>query len=239
MIPSTYIRMQWFVDYFVPSNITQSVLDVGSQDLNGSFRDIFSHSRFQYVGADVERGPNVDIILDRPYSWTKIQDDSYDIVISGSVLEHVEFPWRTFSEMTRVLKPGGLLCIVVPNGFREHRYPVDCWRFFTDGVIALARWTNLEILHAHTNAGPTANDLDWFSFWGRAAETMLVARKPYSGPPQHVNFSRYRISVPDQSTYLRGFVLYDSLSIGIKLRLFFITLAGIVIRTFSSIRKIY
>ena len=231
--------MQWFVDYFVPSNITQSVLDVGSQDLNGSFRDIFSHSRFQYVGADVESGPNVDIILDRPYSWTKIQDDSYDIVISGSVLEHVEFPWRTFSEMTRVLKPGGLLCIVVPNGFREHRYPVDCWRFFTDGVIALARWTHLEVLHAHTNAGPTANDIDWFSFWGRAAETMLVARKPYSGAPQYVNFPHYQISVPDQSTYLRGFVLYDSLSIRIKLRLFFITLAGIVIRTFSSIRKIY
>jgi len=220
--------MKWFIDHFVPSNITQSVLDVGSQDLNGSFRGIFSHSRFQYTGADIDLGPNVDIVLDYPYSWEKIQQDSFDIVISGNVLEHVEFPWRTFSEMTRVLKPGGLLCIIVPNGFREHRYPVDCWRFFTDGVIALARWTNLEILHAHTNAGPNANDLDWFSFWGRAAETMLVARKPYSGPPQHVNFSRYKILVPDHSKYLGSFISYDRLSIRSKFRLFLITFSGII-----------
>mgnify|MGYP006278801103 CR=1 FL=1 len=229
--------MQWFVNYFVPNNIIQSVLDVGSRDVNGSFRSIFSHSRFQYTGADVEFGPNVDIVLDYPYSWDQIQPDSFDIVISGAVLEHVEFPWRTFSEMTRVLKPGGLLCIIVPNGFREHRYPVDCWRFFTDGVIALARWTNLEILHAHTNAGPTANDLDWFSFWGRAAETMLVARKPYSGPPQHVNFSRYKISVPDHSEYLGGFVSYDAMLLSKKIRLFIITATGIISRFLYSCKS--
>jgi SAM-dependent methyltransferase len=223
MISSTFIRMQWFIDHFVPSNITQSVLDVGSQDLNRSFRGIFSHSRLQYTGADVEHGPNVDIVLDYPYRWEKIQRDSFDIVIYGNVIEHVEFPWRTFSEMTRFLKPGGLLCIIVPNGFREHRYPVDCWRFFTDGVIALARWTNLGILYAHTNDCPNAIDLNWFSFRGRAAETMLVARKPYSGPPQHVNFSRHKISAPDQSTYLGGFVSYDALSIWRQTLLLFVT----------------
>jgi hypothetical protein len=124
---------------------------------------------------------------------------------------------------------------VVPNGFREHRYPVDCWRFFTDGVIALARWTNLEILHAHTNAGPTDNDLDWFSFWGRAAETMLVARKPYSGPPQILDYSQYDIEIPDQSLYLGSFVSYDSLSIAKKLQLFIHTGFGILIRFIKSI----
>ncbi len=162
-------------------------------------------------------------------------ENSFDVVISGNVLEHVEFPWITFSEMTRVLKPGGLLCVVVPNGFREHRYPVDCWRFFTDGVIALARMTNLEVLHAHTNAGPSSADIDWFSIWGRAAETMLVARKPYSGAPLTINYSTYQIHITNHDKYLGNFINYDQLSIYIKIIIF---TKAVLLILYSCLKKL-
>lgn len=33
-----------------------------------------------------------------------------------------------------------------PNSTREHRYPVDCYRYFSDGLTALAKWANFTIL---------------------------------------------------------------------------------------------
>lgn len=78
----------------------------------------------------MEEGPNVDVVLKNPYDWDAIESDSFDLVISGQAFEHIEFFWKTMEEMTRVLKKDGLLCLIAPNGFGEHRYPVDCYRFF-------------------------------------------------------------------------------------------------------------
>lgn len=80
-------------------------------------------------------------------------------------------------EMARVLKKDGLLCVIAPNGFGEHRYPVDCWRFFSDGMIALARYTSLTVIHSHTNAAPSPSHHKWFSKC--CADSILIATKPY------------------------------------------------------------
>jgi len=42
-------------------------------------------------------------------------DDSFDIVLADNVLEHIEEPPKFFSEIARVLKPGGLLLFKTPN----------------------------------------------------------------------------------------------------------------------------
>lgn len=43
---------------------------------------------------------------------------------------------------------GVLCCILAPSSGHEHRYPVDCWRFFPDGFRALANFSGLEILES-------------------------------------------------------------------------------------------
>lgn len=208
MHPSSILRMEWFVnDYATKAPAGNlKVLDVGSYDVNGSYRPLFNDSRFKYTGLDMAAGPNVDIALENPYDWSALETDSYDCVISGQAFEHIEFFWVTMAEMTRVLKPGGLLCLIAPNGFAEHRYPVDCYRFFTDGMIALARYCQLDVLHAHTNCGPTGDD-NWVS--DTAADSMLVARKTYSGPARHPNFARYQCVPAKQETLRNGFVPYQ------------------------------
>lgn len=42
-------------------------------------------------------------------------DDTFDYVISSDVIEHTPDPYAATKELIRVLKPGGRICITVPN----------------------------------------------------------------------------------------------------------------------------
>jgi SAM-dependent methyltransferase len=44
-------------------------------------------------------------------------DGSFDVVVSSECIEHTVDPRRALAEMCRVLKPGGLLVVTVPNEF--------------------------------------------------------------------------------------------------------------------------
>ena len=110
-----------------------NVLDVGSYDVNGTYRPLIEGKGWQYTGLDLTPGPNVDIVSPEPYLFP-IADNTYDIVISGSTMEHVEAIWLWVPELVRVLKQGGLLVIVTHWQFPEHRYPIDCWRIMPDGM---------------------------------------------------------------------------------------------------------
>jgi len=185
-------RMGWFVDNFCnniggPEKIR--VLDVGSYDVNGSYKELFPADRFDYVGLDMVPGPNVDICIENPYVWNDIANDTFDVIISGQAFEHTEFFWVTLGEMARVMKQNGLLCIIAPNQIHEHRYPVDCYRFFSDGMISLARYIRFEVLHAHVNRAPTIQHLEWFT--EMHADAMLIARKPYSDGVRFVDLGSY------------------------------------------------
>ncbi len=200
-------RMEWFANTFLEESSCYSVLDVGSYNVNGTYKGLFKGERFSYSGLDMEEGPNVDIVPASTYKWDEIEDDTYDVVISGQALEHVEFFWLTVAEMVRVTKKDGLICIIAPNGFGEHRYPVDCWRFFTDGMIALARYNKLEIIHAHTNRGPAADEHDWFS--EEFADSMLVAKKRYCGKAQQIEPHTYKCIPASHEEITMGLISYD------------------------------
>lgn len=137
--------MERFVKKYLTSD-NLNVMDLGSMDIHGCYKPLFS--AHNYVGADISPGPNVDFVIDDPYDW-EIEDNSFDVIISGQTFEHIEFFWLTIEEMARVLKPAGLLCIVAPSAGKEHKYPVDCWRFYPDGMRALAKWAGLEVVEAY------------------------------------------------------------------------------------------
>lgn len=122
-----------------------SVLDIGGADINGSYRDVFSHPRFAYTAADLAPGEGVHLVLDDPYKLP-INDGSIDIVVSGQMLEHCEFFWLSFGEMIRVMKPDGYLFLIAPSAGPEHRFPVDCYRFYPDAYRALARYANCDLV---------------------------------------------------------------------------------------------
>jgi SAM-dependent methyltransferase len=49
-------------------------------------------------------------------------DERFDLVLADNVFEHLESPLSVFKEVTRVLKPGGLLLAKTPN--RRHYMPL-------------------------------------------------------------------------------------------------------------------
>ena len=208
MHKSSILRMKWFADNYASKIIGNKikVLDVGSSDFNGSYKHLFGEDKYEYFGLDMEKGPNVDIILKNPYNWKEIETDSFDIVISGQAFEHIEFFWITMSEMGWVLKKNGLVCIIAPNGFGEHRYPVDCYRFFSDGMVALARYVSLDTLHASTNCAPINKSKEWNS--ENFADSILIAQKKYEGNVKYVNIDSYQCIPANQEIFRSSLIPY-------------------------------
>ena len=144
------------------------ILDVGSYGVNGTYKEIFSNSeKYLYTGLDVNPGPNVDYVAADPYCWPELHDESFEVIVSGQAFEHIEYPWLIIEEINRVLKKNGLVCIVAPSRGPEHKYPVDCWRYYPDGFRALAKWVNLEVLEAKASWGKSGFS-DGSDQWGDA-----------------------------------------------------------------------
>ena len=158
------------------------IIDLGSMEIGGSYRPLFNEEKWEYSGLDLCAGKNVDIVLSDPYNWLEIKSESADVCISGQTFEHIEYFWKTMSEIARILRPGGLCCIIAPSGGPEHKYPVDCWRFYPDGFRALARFAHLEILEVFTQWEPRGYK-DGSDLW---ADTVLIAEKPESEKKESV-----------------------------------------------------
>jgi len=134
---SAYVTAEKFYEKYCKNNIqNKKILDVGSYDVNGTMKPIFEKG--QYIGLDMEDGPNVDIVgvsHDIPF-----EKDEFDIVISSSCFEHDDMFWISFQEMCRVLKPGGYMYIQAPSNGPYHGWPGDNWRFYIDSWKALEKW---------------------------------------------------------------------------------------------------
>lgn len=134
------------------------VLDVGSMDVNGTYRDIFSG--WEYTGFDIEAGNGVDVT-----DWKDINGKKYDVVISGQTFEHVKDDAELINRMAYVLKKGGYCCIIAPSEGPKHDYPKDYRRYQREDMIKIAEGAGLTVVEAKING-----DSPWF-------DCVLVAQK--------------------------------------------------------------
>lgn len=141
--------MQKFVAEFL-SDRELKILDLGSrvvpgQSYLGSYRQFCTNKKWHYTGLDIEAGENVDIVITDGYKFP-FDNGAFDVVLSGQAIEHIEYPWVWFEEMARVLKKDGLCCVIAPAVSPEHRHPIDTYRYYPDGMRALAKWSRLVVL---------------------------------------------------------------------------------------------
>lgn len=90
------------------------VLEIGCG--GGQFRPWFQQRGMEYVGTDISKTRvgeelrlygGADVLCDAHF--LRFADESFDVVYSAAVFEHLACPLRAVQEVRRVLKPGGLM----------------------------------------------------------------------------------------------------------------------------------
>src|SRR5687768_9990746 len=95
------------IDRYLKKGRRYQVLDLGSRvSLNQTLthRQLLADYDVAYVGVDVRKGRNVDMVMKKPYR-IPVKSGTVDIVLSGQVFEHIPFPWASILEVARVLTP--------------------------------------------------------------------------------------------------------------------------------------
>jgi cephalosporin hydroxylase len=188
---SAYVNAQKFYEKYCYQNIeNKKILDVGSYDVNGTMKPIFEQG--QYIGLDMEKGPNVDIV-GKSHEIPFI-DNFFDIVISSSCFEHDDMFWVSFKEMSRVLKPGGYMYIQAPQNGPYHGWPGDNWRFYADSWRALEKWGKslgyeVELVESYIDEKTPAPDYEGGRIWN---DSIGIYRKR---PSKETNFNLKTIEI--------------------------------------------
>lgn len=114
----------------------KKVIEVGSYDVNGSLRSfIESLDPAEYIGVDIEEGPGVDIVCNAEDIVEIFGEESFDVVISTELMEHVKEWRRVISNLKKVCKNDGIIILTTRSyGFPYHGYPHDYWRFELDDI---------------------------------------------------------------------------------------------------------
>ena len=129
------------------------ILDAGAGECR--FKSLFGHA--EYVGIDFAQGdPTWDYsrlnVIGR-LEELPFPNASFDHVLSVVVLEHTPQPARVIEEFQRVLRPGGMVHLVVPHMWEEHQKPYDFFRFTSSGIRYLLQTAGIRIRRIHPVGG--------------------------------------------------------------------------------------
>lgn len=198
---SAYESMRQCIADFVPAGRRLTVVDFGSGTNLKVFEQGMTHAALfadydvEIIGVDVEKRHNVDIVMKQPYR-VPLKSNSVDVVVSGQTFEHIPFFWASMFEIARLLKPDGIFIMTVPSRGHPHT-KVDCWRYYDDGVRAMAAFTGLRVRRASTDfptkkEGPgrvydLISDVDVEGYWG---DTVAVLQKPQNYPTRRMALVR-------------------------------------------------
>lgn len=173
------------------------VLDVGGGP--GYFADAFNNRGAQYFGVEPDVGEMsaagiaVANAVRGDGTALPFADDTFDVVYSSNVAEHIDRPWAMADEMLRVSKPGGIAVVsytVWLGPFGGHE--TGLWQHYIGGDFARRRY---EKKHGH----PPKNVFGKSLFNVSAKEGLAYARERalvQAFPRYHPSWAWWIVKVP-------------------------------------------
>jgi SAM-dependent methyltransferase len=131
------------------------VLDYGCADL--PYRHLFGDA--DYVAADLPGNPRAEVEISSDGRLDALGEESFDVVLSTQVLEHVSDPRAYLSECHRVLRPEGRLLLSTHGLMVYHPDPVDYWRWTCAGLREQVERAGLEVIRFEGVMGLAATGL--------------------------------------------------------------------------------
>lgn len=126
------------------------VMDLGCGEGRTAYIFRRVNPKIRWVGLDIENSPQVKkrTIKDAlfcSFDGVKIPfaDNSFDLVYSNQVMEHVRYPQELLSEVNRILKYGG--CFIGSTSQLETYHTFSYWNFTPYGFVTLVEDANLTI----------------------------------------------------------------------------------------------
>lgn len=117
-----------------------SVLELGTKQSQPGrstmHRDWVPHAS-EFLGTDMEDGPDVDIVADVHKLSATVGVERFDVILSCATFEHFKYPTLAAHEVMKSLKVGGLLYVQTVQSFPLHAYPHDYFRFSREALAGL------------------------------------------------------------------------------------------------------
>ena len=177
-------------EYFRPN---LRVLELGPGASPSALQMIVGDTSILWETAGIEN-TNRPTYVGTEYSFP-VESDVADIVIATNVMEHVRKPWVWIKELARICKPGGHVITINPVSWPYHEFPIDCWRAYPEGMMALyedaglkvitSRCESLEDAHLKRHIpGRSLGSIYQDGGWGTRAltKTMELLRLPVERP---------------------------------------------------------
>jgi SAM-dependent methyltransferase len=125
-----YEKVSSLLDREIPPAARGRLLDVGCGA--GAWGALLRRHAAEYVGLDLDAGPGVDVVGSA--EALPFADQSFDVVFSNAVMEHIRNYQAAVAEFHRVLKPGGLAVHGTHGTWEIHGAPHDYWRWTPYGL---------------------------------------------------------------------------------------------------------
>ena len=196
LIPSSILGLdkerQQLLNMFLDDLSPGRVLDVGCGA--GDFLNRMRQTGWSVAGVDFDGKAIAHAkskygldLLQSDLAGAHFPDNSFDAVTMNHVIEHVPEPVTLFTEVRRVLKPGGRLVAITPNAQSlGHSLFQDCWRglepprhlqiFPLNALRDCARQASFKVLEAKSSAA-NADIIIGASFGIREAKSKMVDSK--------------------------------------------------------------
>lgn len=156
-----YLSHNWLV-YKIYNGLLQKavrqyafgrLLDIGCA--TKPYKEMFEPFILEYIGLDHQGTIHNRQEIDIYGCATNIpqENNSYDTVFCGTVLEHIEEPGKAISEMNRVLKENGIVILTAPFFWHLHEEPRDFYRFTKYGLRYLFEKNGFSIVELQAFSG--------------------------------------------------------------------------------------